>query len=737
MNNFFFKQIKFVSGTTALLLCWQSLAIANPRLNKNLKIKNSPEWIAQLETPNRDVLVPNPIIEIDGKPVNPSQQIVTPPQFLPRAVAPPVGDMSVSNINTRISNPVNLGSEGSARIPRLVLREAPANEVLALLARAANHNIIFTDQSEAKQGEQKQDNSFVSITLDVENEPIQDIFNNILMLSSLQASQQGRTIVVGKRLPSSARQLITRTIRLNQVSPEAAANFLATQGAEVSIVFTPVTREYNPQTGGVARETQGPTELRPVKVQGDGTRSALPLTGLQVSTDNRTGSITLVGEANLVQMASSFLTQLDIRRRQVAVNVKVIDVQLNQNDSFGSSFSFGIDNTGVIQDGGIGVINFGTNNRNVNPQQWRVNESGTLVPAYDEAITITESFSRNLADNLTNTLSQSTNTNLSDQLSRNFADTINRTLSQFGNTSSFSRDQVESLQRALTDNLTRTASETLGSSNTQNITDAISRSVSRTLQGLPLAAPNAGQISPFGASVDRANIGGSAATVIPGRNFNVPQAFLAQIRANVASGNAKILTDPTLVVQEGQVGAVKLVENVVTSVQSTVDPDNGVRTTTPVIEPAGLTLSVDVQKIDDNGFVNLIVSPTISAPGQAQVFRSGNGADNVITPLVERTVSSGLIRLRDGQTLILSGIIQDGERTQVSKVPILGDLPLIGSLFRSSFKDKTRSEVVVILTPQILDDSEAYSGFGYNYTPSRETGKFLQERGLSIPTTPY
>lgn len=487
----------------------------------------------------------------------------------------------------------------------------------------------------------------------------------------------------------------------------------------------------------------------------------LVLKGLTVHADPIHDTITLVGEPYLVQTATSFLTQLDVRRRQVAVNVKVVDIQLDQVDSFGSSFSFGIDNTGVVQDGGVGVINFGTNNQNVDSESWRTSGQGLGIPGYadnelvdpfNNEIVITEEFSTNLSDSLqdtverslANVLDQESASNLTDTLSRNFTDTINRSLSQFGNTTNFTRDQVETLTRNLQQELINTTGRTLSESQlsaltqdvVRDITNNVGRTVTRTLQGIPLGSPNSGQISPFGVNYD-ATQPGNPATVRPGRNFNVPQAFLAQIRANVTSGNAKILTDPTLVVQEGQVGAVKLVENVVTSVNTSIDQLSGVRTTTPVIEPAGLTLSVVVDKIDDNGFITLQVEPNISAPGTPQVFRSGVGADNVITPLVERTVSSGKIRLRDGQTLILSGIIQDGERTTVSKVPILGDLPIIGSLFRSTVKDKARSEVVVILTPQILDDSEGYSGFGYNYTPSRETGKYLRERGLNIPTTPY
>ncbi|MGH7999397.1 MAG: type II secretion system protein GspD, partial [Brasilonema sp.] len=108
----------------------------------------------------------------------------------------------------------------------------------------------------------------------------------------------------------------------------------------------------------------------------------------------------------------------------------------------------------------------------------------------------------------------------------------------------------------------------------------------------------------------------------------------------------------------------------------------------------------------------------------------GNGKIILVS---ERSLQSGLIRLRDGQTLILSGIIQDSDRVSVSKVPILGDIPFLGSLFRRTNKTNQRNEVIVLLTPQILDDSER-SSFGYNYTPSPEVRQILERGGgLQVP----
>jgi type IV pilus assembly protein PilQ len=95
----------------------------------------------------------------------------------------------------------------------------------------------------------------------------------------------------------------------------------------------------------------------------------------------------------------------------------------------------------------------------------------------------------------------------------------------------------------------------------------------------------------------------------------------------------------------------------------------------------------------------------------------------------ERRLQSGQIRLRDGQTLILSGIIQETDQTTVSKVPILGDIPLLGALFRSTSRQNGRQEVIVLLTPQIIEDSMG-SSFGYNYTPGPEARQLLQQRGF-------
>jgi type IV pilus assembly protein PilQ len=209
--------------------------------------------------------------------------------------------------------------------------------------------------------------------------------------------------------------------------------------------------------------------------------------------------------------------------------------------------------------------------------------------------------------------------------------------------------------------------------------------------------------------------------------FQYPRRFLSTLQAQILTRNAKILTDPTLVVQEGETANVNITEEVISNITSQTQTTGNTSNTTvtAVKDRAGLQLRVDIDRVDDNGFVSLRVNPIIRGVGVPQNLVTTGAGTNQIRLLTERSLQSGLIRLRDGQTLIVSGIISDNEQIEARKVPILGDLPIIGSLFRSSTKINQRAEVIVLLTPQILDDSDR-SNFGYQNNISPDARQLLQ-----------
>ncbi|MEG4092148.1 AMIN domain-containing protein [Microcoleus sp. Pol12B4] len=620
---------------------------------------------------NPGVLLPNPEVTVtrNDRPPLPSEiqsQTNQAAPFQPRAVAPPLGDIAVSNIAPGAGN-IELSS--GERIPRLVLRDAPVRDVLALLARAAGLNIAFTGGGAPAQPGQPTapgqpgasgSDEGPKISLDIENESVQDVFNYVLRLSGLQANRQGRTIFVGTSLPIDSRNIIIRTLRLNQVRSTDAANFLSAQGAETQLPITRVTIQSVGQ-GNAARDV----EIREPDIKAIGAREGtgpLLLRGLSVLADSRLNSITLVGDPRKVDMAVAFLTQLDLRRRQVAVNVKVIDINLSGNNTNNTSFSFGINDSFFVNDGGAAIVNFG----GINPPNGDAVTSGIANRPIIE------------------------NRDIPTEFRTPFYDANGRRIVPFTGQGLEGPAKGVFLQP------------------TAPITNDPGRVGIRDY--IPGSTTGSGSAD-FG--------------LFP--LFQYPRRFLSNLQASITSQNAKILTDPTLVVQEGETANVDITEEVVTNIRSESQTTEGQTTRTVTAEKgqAGLQLGVAIDRIDDNGFVSLRVNPIVSAIGPDRPLSTGAGENNTITLLARRSLQSGLIRLRDGQTLILSGIIRDQDRVTARKIPILGDLPIIGSLFRSSTKINERAEVIVLLTPQILDDSDR-SNFGYQNNISPDARQLLQ-----------
>ncbi|BCL35688.1 type IV pilus secretin family protein [Nostoc sp. MS1] len=626
-----------------------------------------------------NVLIPNPEVTIDGRPAQPAapgQPLSQAPPFLPRAVAPPVGDIAISATDASPST-IDLGTQ--ERVPRLVLRDAPIREVLSLLARAANLNLAYIGGDAGKDAQPIQQ----TISLDIENEPVQDVFNYVLRLSGLEANRSNRTIFVGPKLPNSTRDVVMRNLRLNQVNVGVALNFLVGLGAETAVSRERQVTNVNavPVGTGIApiTQTQTTTETRVETQRIDFQDSKPLLRGLQALGDERTNSLTLIGSPKLVEMAITQLTQLDIRRRQVVVNVKIVDVNLTGDQLYNSSFSFGIGNNYFSVDGGAATFNFGGSRPATGSE---VANSVTSTPTTTNPVS-----SANIFLNQTDP---------------------NTGLPSAGVSSNPTQP-----------GLTAFTQGTPGTSTTSVVPTAIN--------------PATGQPTSYGFQTTTTPGTPSTYTYSLPTLYQFPKRLLASLQAQITSGNAKILTDPTLIVQEGQTANVKLTQEVVGNIKSETTRGDGTSTQTVTAEKTdvGLTLAVKIDRIDDNGFVSLSVAPVVKAP-QSSAVLSVSGNSQTIFLVSERSLNSGLIRLRDGQTLILSGIIQDQDRTTVSKIPILGDIPLIGSLFRKTSRTNERREVIVLLTPQVMDDSQN-SSYGYNYTPSPEVRQLLERRGLNTP----
>ncbi|PZO42538.1 MAG: secretion system protein, partial [Phormidesmis priestleyi] len=143
--------------------------------------------------------------------------------------------------------------------------------------------------------------------------------------------------------PNSARNVLVRSIRLNQIDVGSAVNFLVSMGAESAVSRERAVTSVNAVEVGAGTDvTQTTTTASTVESQRADFEDSSPLLrGLQIIGDERTNSLTLIGTPRQIEIATAQMVQLDLRRRQVAINLRVIDVNLNAIDAFGTSFSFG------------------------------------------------------------------------------------------------------------------------------------------------------------------------------------------------------------------------------------------------------------------------------------------------------------------------------------------------------------------------------------------------------------
>ncbi len=139
----------------------------------------------------------------------------------------------------------------------------------------------------------------------------------------------------------------------------------------------------------------------------------------------------------------------------------------------------------------------------------------------------------------------------------------------------------------------------------------------------------------------------------------------------------------------------KRLESTTTSSTSTTTAQN------EIIESifAGILLDI-TPEITDNNEIILKINPSISSIKDVQV-QSKNNIRTIPPDLLKKQISS-VVKLKDGERIILGGLIDTKYGKETSKVPLLGDIPIFGGLFKKEQKIKTRSELVIIITPHII-----------------------------------
>jgi len=163
------------------------------------------------------------------------------------------------------------------------------------------------------------------------------------------------------------------------------------------------------------------------------------------------------------------------------------------------------------------------------------------------------------------------------------------------------------------------------------------------------------------------------------------------LQALSTKGYAKVLAEPNLLVKSGQEGnflaGSKIPYNVITYA-------GGAATPSVVFQDVGIKLKFKPE-VQENGLIALKIDP-------AEVSSiSGTLAVNGYPIIDTRTVQTS-VELKDGESLVMAGLLQEEAIKTMSKIPLLGDIPILGALFRSTQDDLKDKELVFFITPKII-----------------------------------
>lgn len=173
------------------------------------------------------------------------------------------------------------------------------------------------------------------------------------------------------------------------------------------------------------------------------------------------------------------------------------------------------------------------------------------------------------------------------------------------------------------------------------------------------------------------------------------------IHALQESGRLNVLSRPYILTRNNQLATITVGEEVPIPTGTTSVAGQS-QTTIEYRDDIGIVLNV-TPSINPDGLVNMTVNPKITTRSAESVAITENlTAEAFATRSAETNVA-----VRDGQTIVIGGLIEDQLTDTIKKVPLLGDIPVVGHLFKRTIKQKAKTELLIFLTPHVAQESAA------------------------------
>ena len=193
--------------------------------------------------------------------------------------------------------------------------------------------------------------------------------------------------------------------------------------------------------------------------------------------------------------------------------------------------------------------------------------------------------------------------------------------------------------------------------------------------------------------------------------------FQATIRAIQQAGKAEILSRPSILARNNQQATINIGQQVPIITGTTVSA-LGTQSSQVSYASVGITLQV-TPFINRDGMVEMIIAPSTSVlADRSQWVATGNG---VSSPVINSRSADTVVVVPDGTPVVIGGLMENQKQQSDSKIPILGDIPLLGAAFKRKISQNVKTELLIFLTPHIVSNPTQLAAL-----TEKERGKAVQ-----------
>jgi type II secretory pathway component GspD/PulD (secretin) len=165
------------------------------------------------------------------------------------------------------------------------------------------------------------------------------------------------------------------------------------------------------------------------------------------------------------------------------------------------------------------------------------------------------------------------------------------------------------------------------------------------------------------------------------------------LNALIGNGKANIVASPRITTLDNH----EAVINIGSRIPYAVPVSNGSSSTQWTVEyiDAGVKLKI-TPRLGQEGYITTSIQPEVSSVSEWRTTAAGE------FPVITTRNAQATLRVRDGETIVVGGLFSESDRENISRLPILGYLPVIGLLFQNKTVEKAKTEIVFLITPHVI-----------------------------------